>query len=106
MTFIYEEGTMTRVVKNLLLMTAICVVVFWVFMALRPVHAQSTNACVNNYVMSKMNDPRSRRMRARIQQMKDRGAYEAEKDTLRNASDVVSMRREAWRACGLLHLCG
>ena len=48
MTFIYEEGTMTRVVKNLLLMTAICVVVFWVFMALKPAHAAGCPQCMGD----------------------------------------------------------
>jgi len=76
------------------------------FLATGTAHAQSDSPCVNNYVMSKFNDARSQRMRARIQAMKDRGTYETQKDTLRNAPDVVSLRREAWRACELLHRCG
>jgi hypothetical protein len=77
------------------------------FLATGTAHAlEVTHPCVEKYVMSKFNDPRSQRMRARIQEMKDRGTYEAEKNTLRNVPDVVSIRREAWRACGLLHRCG
>jgi hypothetical protein len=30
-----------KTVGNLILMTALCIVVFWIFMALRPAHAQS-----------------------------------------------------------------
>jgi hypothetical protein len=76
------------------------------FLATGTAQAQSDSSCVNNYIMGKLNDPRSQRMRARIQEMKNRGIYEAKKETLRNVPDVTSMRREAWRACGLLHLCG
>lgn len=103
-----------KVTGNLILMRLVCVVIFWVFMALRPAHAlppctghvtglcEGADPCMFNYVMSlahRKGPIAEAAARAAAETVRRGDTVEAAR-RLSNTRDWILVHRAAKRACG------